>query len=75
MKRNALSEHEVGVLLWDIINECYRLEQVSRALIMLVKHLRKHAFFLPAFTSSTKAELVCACVCSVIEVPKTVIII
>lgn len=58
MKKNALPEHEVAVLLWSslmtIVDWNKRQELVME---QAVKHLRQYTSLLSAFTSSTKAEL------------------
>lgn len=58
MKKNALLDHDVAVLLWNtlmtIVDWNKRQELVQE---QAIKHLRQYTSILSAFTSSTKAEL------------------
>lgn len=58
VKRNSLPEHEVAVLLWASLMSVVDWNKRQELILdQAVKHLRKYASLLSAFTSSTKAEL------------------
>lgn len=58
MKKQALPEQEVAVLLWTSLMSVVDWNKRQELILdQAVKHLRKYASLLSAFTSSNKAEL------------------